>query len=87
MQGCGLGSHHVFYSALGRSLQEKVVCFICYISMYFNIFLLCLLNFNGLPKGVEGQEAGCPGQVEEGHGEGGGRQQLVDQRQQEITRP
>merc|ERR1712107_393771 len=59
-RGCGLGSHHVFYSALGRSLQEK---------------------------GVEGQEAGCPGQVEEGHGEGGGRQQLVDQRQQEITRP
>ena len=54
--------------------------------MYFNIFLLCLLYFNGLPKGVEGQEAGCPGQVEEGHGEGGGRQQLVDRRQ-EITRP
>ena len=86
IQGSGLGNHHVFYSSLGRSLQEKVVCRICYISMYFNIFLLCLLYFNGLPKGVEGQEAGCPGQVEEGHGEGGGRQQLVDRRQ-EITRP
>ena len=52
------------------------------ISIYFS----CVCYISTIPKGVEGQEAGCPGQVEEGHGEGGGRQQLVERRQ-EVTRP
>ena len=52
------------------------------ISIYFS----CVCYISTIPKGVEGQEAGCPGQVEEGHGEGGGRQQLADRRQ-EVTRP
>ena len=51
-----------------------------------SIYFCCVCCISTIPKGVEGQEAGCPGQVEEGHGEGGGRQQLVDRRQ-EVTRP
>ena len=34
--------------------------------------------FNIFVQGVEGQEAGSVGQVEEGHGEGGGGQQVED---------
>ena len=40
--------------------------------------------FNIFVQGVEGQEAGSVGQVEEGHGEGGGRQQVVDQHPQHL---
>ena len=41
--------------------------------------------FNIFVQGVEGQEAGSVGQVEEGHGEGGGRQQVVAQHLQHLV--
>ena len=41
--------------------------------------------FNIFVQGVEGQEAGSVGQVEEGHGEGGGRQQVVAQHPQHLV--
>ena len=49
----------MLYSAPGGSLQEKVI------ELEVKIFYVFV-------QGVEGQEAGSVGQVEEGHGERGG---------------
>ena len=55
----------MLYSAPGGSLQEKVI------ELEVKIFYVFV-------QGVEGQEAGSVGEVEEGHGERGGCQQVAD---------